>query len=57
MPICWRREAPSDAGAAGIRVSGNLNIAALAVANVANIQVQGTTTGVTAAAPNVGGAQ
>ncbi len=43
-----------DAGAAGIRVSGNLNIAALAVANVANIQVQGTTTGVTAAAPNAG---
>jgi hypothetical protein len=30
-----------DAGAAGIRVSGNLNIAALQVLNVFNIQVQG----------------
>ncbi|WP_260858423.1 filamentous haemagglutinin family protein [Paraburkholderia sp. BCC1885] len=35
-----------DAGAAGIRVSGNLNVAALQVLNVANIQVQGKTTGV-----------
>ena len=44
-----------DAGEAGIRVSGNLNIAALHVLNAANIQVQGTTTGVpTAAAVDVG---
>ncbi len=35
-----------DAGAAGIRVSGNLNVAALQVLNAANIQVQGKTTGV-----------
>ncbi|MEW6342584.1 MAG: filamentous hemagglutinin family protein [Pseudomonadota bacterium] len=35
-----------DAGAAGIRVSGNLNVAALQVLNAANIQVQGTKTGV-----------
>lgn len=35
-----------DAGAAGIRVSGNLNIAALYVANVFNIEVKGTTVGV-----------
>jgi filamentous hemagglutinin family protein len=34
-----------DAGAAGIRVSGNINIAALAVANAANIDVQGKATG------------
>ncbi|MEW6438573.1 MAG: filamentous hemagglutinin family protein [Pseudomonadota bacterium] len=44
-----------DAGAAGIRVSGNLNIAALQVLNAFNIQVQGVTTGVpTVATPNVG---
>jgi filamentous hemagglutinin family protein len=44
-----------DAGAAGIRVSGNLNIAALQVLNAFNIQVQGVTTGVpTVAEPNVG---
>jgi hypothetical protein len=44
-----------DAGSAGIRVSGNLNIAAAHVANGANIQVQGSSTGVpTAAAPDVG---
>ncbi len=35
-----------DAGAAGIRVSGNLNVAALQVLNAANIQVQGKSTGV-----------
>jgi filamentous hemagglutinin family protein len=35
-----------DAGAAGIRVSGNLNIAALHVLNAANIQVQGKSTGI-----------
>jgi hypothetical protein len=36
-----------NAGAAGSRVSGNLNVAALAlaIANVANIQVQGKSTG------------
>lgn len=44
-----------DAGEAGIRVSGNLNIAALQVLNAANIQVQGTATGIpTAATVNVG---
>jgi hypothetical protein len=37
-----------DAGEAGIRVSGNLNIAALTVVNAANIQVQGHTSGNTA---------
>ena len=35
-----------DAGAAGVRVSGNLSIAALTVLNTANIQVQGTTSGI-----------
>ena len=35
-----------DAGEAGIRVSGNINLAALQVLNAANIQVQGTSTGV-----------
>ncbi|MEQ5842775.1 filamentous hemagglutinin family protein [Paraburkholderia acidicola] len=35
-----------DAGDAGIRVSGNLNVAALHVANVDNIQVQGASTGI-----------
>ncbi len=45
-----------DAGEAGIRVSGNLNIAAAHVLNAANIEVQGTTTGVpTVAAPDIGG--
>jgi filamentous hemagglutinin family protein len=34
-----------DAGAAGIRVSGNINIAALEVDNAANIDVQGKATG------------
>src|SRR5262249_2505312 len=44
-----------DAGDAGIRVSGNLNVAALHVANAANFQTQGTQTGVpTAAAVNTG---
>jgi hypothetical protein len=42
-----------DAGAAGIRVSGNLNIASLYVTNAFNIHVQGVTTGVlTVAAPS-----
>ncbi|UIP18682.1 filamentous hemagglutinin family protein [Achromobacter deleyi] len=35
-----------DAGEAGIRVSGNLNIAALHVANAANVQVQGEAAGI-----------
>jgi hypothetical protein len=39
-----------DAGAAGIRVSGNLNIAALQVLNAFNIQVQGQTFGLPPAA-------
>jgi len=44
-----------DAGEAGIRVSGNLNLAALVVANAANIAVSGKTTGApTVAVANVG---
>jgi filamentous hemagglutinin family protein len=44
-----------DAGEAGIRVSGNLNIAALHVVNTANIQVQGKSTGIpVVAAVNTG---
>jgi filamentous hemagglutinin family protein len=35
-----------DAGSAGIRVSGNLNIVALQVLNAYNVQVQGATAGV-----------
>jgi Filamentous haemagglutinin family outer membrane protein len=43
-----------DAGEAGIRVSGNVNLAALQIVNAANIQVQGTTTGIpTVQAPNI----
>jgi len=48
-----------DAGDAGIRVTGNLNIAATAVLNAGNIAAGGSSSGVpsapTAAAPNVGG--
>ena len=45
-----------DAGEAGIRSSGNVNLAALHIVNAANIQAQGTTTGVpTVQAPNIGG--
>lgn len=48
-----------DAGDAGIRVSGNLNIAATAVLNASNISVAGSTTGVPVApviaAPNIAG--
>ncbi|MDD5201323.1 MAG: filamentous hemagglutinin family protein [Terrimicrobiaceae bacterium] len=40
-----------DAGDAGIRVSGNLNIAAVAVLNASNINVAGTSAGVPAPAP------
>jgi filamentous hemagglutinin family protein len=44
-----------DAGQAGIRVSGNLNIAAVQIINAANIQVQGTATGLPIVqAPNLG---
>lgn len=43
-----------DAGDAGIRVSGNLVIAAFSVANADNIQVQGDSVGVPSAAVNVG---
>src|SRR5262249_41463374 len=46
-----------DAGEAGIRVSGNVNLAALQVLNAANIQVQGTATGIPVVQPpNVSGA-
>lgn len=48
-----------DAGDAGIRVSGNLTIAAVQVLNAENIQVAGTSTGTPAApsvaAPNLAG--
>jgi hypothetical protein len=48
-----------DAGDAGIRVTGNLSIAAVAVLNAGNIQVGGTSVGVPSApvvtAPNLGG--
>ena len=45
-----------DAGAAGIRVAGNLNVIALKVLNAYNIQVGGTALGVpTAATVDVGG--
>lgn len=40
-----------DAGAAGIRVAGNLNIVAQHVANVYNIQVQGNVSGLQAPPP------
>ena len=46
-----------DVGEAGIRVSGNVNLAALQVINAGNIQVQGAATGIpTAPPPNVSGA-
>ena len=44
-----------DAGEAGIRVSGNVNLAALHVVNAENVQVQGKSTGLpVVAAVNVG---
>ena len=44
-----------DAGDAGIRVSGNLNLAAVQVINASNITVGGTSAGIpTVAAPNIG---
>ncbi|MDB5609253.1 MAG: filamentous hemagglutinin [Bradyrhizobium sp.] len=46
-----------DFGAAGVRSSGNLNVAALQVLNSFNVTVQGTTTGIpTAPVPNISGA-
>jgi hypothetical protein len=44
-----------DAGDAGIRASGNLNIAAAHILNAGNIQVGGTSSGVpgAASAPNI----
>ncbi len=45
-----------DAGEAGIRVSGNVNVAALQIINAANIQVQGTSAGIPVIqAPNISG--
>ncbi|MDE1174710.1 MAG: filamentous hemagglutinin family protein [Parvibaculaceae bacterium] len=45
-----------DAGEAGIRVSGNINLAALHIVNAANIKVQGTSAGIPVAmAPNIAG--
>ena len=47
-------EGTIDAGEAGIRVSGNVNLAALQIVNAANISVQGTSSGIPAVqAPNV----
>lgn len=44
-----------DAGDAGIRVTGNISIAAVEVLNLGNIQVGGSSSGVpVAAAPNIG---
>jgi filamentous hemagglutinin len=44
-----------DAGDAGIRVSGNLNLAAVQILNASNIQVAGSSSGVPViSAPNVG---
>jgi hypothetical protein len=46
-----------DAGEAGIRVSGNVNLAALQILNAANITVQGTSSGIpTVQAPNISAA-
>ncbi|MBU6302267.1 MAG: filamentous hemagglutinin family protein [Verrucomicrobia bacterium] len=48
-----------DAGDAGIRVTGNINLAATAVVNASNISVGGSSTGAptapAVAAPNIGG--
>jgi hypothetical protein len=46
-----------DAGEAVIRVSGNVNLAALQILNAANIQVQGTSSGIpTVQTPNISAA-
>jgi hypothetical protein len=43
-----------DAGEAGIRVSGNINLAALQIVNAANIAVQGSSSGIpTVQAPSI----
>ena len=48
-------EGDVNAGDAGIRVSGNINIAAILVLNANNIQVGGTSSGIpTVVAPNTG---
>jgi hypothetical protein len=45
-----------DAGAAGVRVAGNLSVAALRVLNADNIQVGGVSVGVpTLSTPSIGG--
>ncbi len=57
---CPLRIAPRgtiDAGEAVIRVSGNVNLAALQILNAANIQVQGTSSGIpTVQAPSISAA-
>jgi len=46
-----------DAGEAGIRVSGNINLAALQIVNAANISVQGSSSGIpTVQAPSISAA-
>jgi hypothetical protein len=46
-----------DAGEAGIRVSGNINVAALQILNAANISVQGSSSGIpTVQAPSISAA-
>ncbi|OYU91962.1 MAG: filamentous hemagglutinin [Bradyrhizobiaceae bacterium PARB1] len=46
-----------DAGEAGIRVSGNVNLAALQIVNAANIRVQGSSAGIpTVQAPSISAA-
>jgi hypothetical protein len=46
-----------DAGEAGIRSTGNVNLAALQIVNAANVQAQGTTAGIPVVqAPNISGA-
>jgi len=46
-----------DAGEAGIRVSGNVKLAALQIVNAANISVQSASTGIlTVQAPNISAA-
>ena len=47
-------EGTIDAGEAGIRVSGNVNLAALQIVNAANISVQGSSSGIpTVQAPSI----
>jgi hypothetical protein len=45
-----------DAGEAGVRSSGNVNVAALQIVNAANIQAQGSSAGIPVVqAPNIAG--